>query len=175
MYSSPSLMGFRMADGIASVLRGGKLTCRLCSSVGPGPAVRGMRRNIRTFGGSNTSCLVTVNNNSSVSASGTVNVVVTGPRFRSMEDLRNATPAGGPYMPVVTIPAATNATTRMAVGCIVASMREGHGFMYISPRSVPVVTIVSPRVVSSVPGKLATSANVSTLARTVRKCAAGTT
>lgn len=175
MYSSPSLVGFKIAGGMASVLSRGKLTCRVCSSVGTGPAVRGMRRKMRTFGGTRTSCVITVNNNSSVSASGTVNVVVTGPRFRSMEDLRNITPAAGPYIPVVTIPAATKATTRIAVGCIVASIREGEGFIYISPRSVPIVTIISPSVVSSVPGKLATSANVSTLARTVRKCAAGTT
>lgn len=175
VYSSPSLLGFKIAGGIASILSGTKLSCRVCSSVGTGPAVRGYRRNIRTFGTSNTSCLVTVNNNSSVSASGTVNVIITGPRFSSVEDLRKITPAGGGTIPVFTIPAATNATTRIAVGCIVASTRGGEGVIYISIRSVPMITFISPSVVSDVPGKLATTANVSTLARTVRNCVAGNT
>lgn len=173
--SSPSLMGFKIAGGIASILRGTNVRCALCSSVGPGPAVRGIRRNIRIFGRDNTSYVITVNNNSSVSATGTINVVVGGPRFTSIHSLRKITPAGGGTIPVVTIPAATNATTRMAVGCMVASIRGGEGVIYISIRSVPMITIISPSVVSAVPGKLATTANVSTLARTVRNCVAGNT
>lgn len=141
----------------------------------PGPAVAIIGRKLNMFRGDNTSCLVTVNNNSPRSAYGTVNVVDGGPRFTSIHDLRKLSPAGGPDMPVLTVPAATNATTRIAVGCIVASRRGQHGFIYISPRSVPRITFVSTSVVSNVPPTLGTTANISTLARTVRKCVAHNT
>ncbi len=170
--ASPSLIGFNITRGIASILSGANVRCNVCSSVGTGPAVRGMRGNMGTFGRVNTSYVITVNNNSTVSATGTVNVVVAGPRCTSIHSLRNITPAGGGYIPAVTITAATNATTRIAVGCMVASIRGGHGFIYISAGSVPVITVISPSVVTSVPTNLATSANVSTLARTVRNCVA---
>lgn len=173
--ASGSLVGFNITSGILGILRGTNVPCRVFDRVGPGPAMDGMGTKIRTFTGSKTSFVLTVNNNSSVSASGTVNVVAGGPSFDSIISLRNITPAEGGSIPVVTLPAATNATTRIAVGCIVASRRGRGGVIYMSPGSVPTVTVISTRLVCALPGKLATSANLSTLARTVRKLVAGNT
>lgn len=166
--ASGSLVGFKITTRIVGIFRTGGVPCRLCDSIGMGPAVTGMRGNIGTCGTSKTSFVMTLNNNSSVSATGNVNVIIGGPRFTSMGSLRNITSAGRGTIPAFTLPAATKATTRMAVGCIVVSRRTGGGVMYISPGSVPTITVISPRLVCSVPGKLATTAKVSTLARTVR-------
>ncbi len=173
--ASGNLVRCNMTGVIDSILSRTNVPCRVCDRIGPGPAIAGMRVNMRTFGRSNTSYLMTVNNNSTVSATGNVNVVVAGPRFTSIISLRKITPAGRGDMPVVTLPAATNATTRAAVGCIVVSRRGRGGVMYISPGSVPYYSVMSTRLVCSLPGNAATTANLSTLARTVRNCVAGTT
>lgn len=173
--ASESLVHFGITSGIVRIFRGGDVPCRLFDSIGTGPAVAGMRGNITTFGTSNTSFVITLNNNSSVSATGNVNVIIGGPSFTSIGSLRNITSAHRGTIPAFTLPAATKATTRIAVGCIVVSRRIGGGVIYMSPGSVPTMTVISPRLVCSVPGKLATTANVSTLARTVRDCVAPNT
>lgn len=173
--ASGRLVHFNITRGILSMLRRTNIPCRLFDRVGPGPAMDGIGTNMGTFDRSNTSFVLTVNKNSSVSATGTVNVVAGGPSFDSMISLRNITSARHGSIPVVTLPAATKATTRIAVGCIVASRRGRGGVIYISPGSVPTVTVISTRLVCALPGDLATTANVSTLARTVRNLVAGNT
>lgn len=164
-----------MTSGMLGILRTTGVPCRVFDRVGPGPAISGIGTNIRTFTSSNTSFVLTVNNKSSVSATGTVNVVAGGPRFDSIISLRKITSAGGGSIPVVTLPAATKATTRIAVGCIVASRGGRGGVIYMSPGSVPSVTVISTRLVCALPGDLATTAKLSTLARTVRNLVAGKT
>lgn len=173
--ASGNLVGFNITGVMLSMLSRTGVTCRMFSSMGPGPAISGIATNVRTYGGTRTSFVVTVNNNDSVSATGNVNIIIAGPRFTSVISLRKITPAGGGYLPVMTLPAATNATTRAAVGCIVVSRGHRRGVMYISPGSVPTMTVMSTRLVCSLPGNLATTANVSTVARTVRNLVAGTT
>lgn len=170
--ASGSLVGFNMTTRVVGMFSSGGVPCRLCDSMGTGPAVTGMRGNITTCGTSNTSFVITLNNNSSVSATGNVNVMIGGPSFTSIGSLRKITSAGRGTIPAFTLPAATKATTRIAVGCIVVSRSTHGGVIYMSPGSVPTITVISPRLVCSVPGKLATTANVSTLARTVRDCVA---
>lgn len=69
-----------------------------------------------------------------------------------------------------TVPSASNATARIATFSIVASCTGNVGCPLTSFGVAPSITVISPTLTRAVPTGLATRANVSTVARTVRTC-----
>lgn len=145
------------------------IRCIICSNIRPGPAVPGVRTTHRVCLGGNYRNFVTFNNNSSVSYTGITTTEIIGPG-RAIHRVENCLGILGGLPPFFTIPAATKANSRAAITTIMASPRARRGGTVGSVYLHPGFTILSPRLAMNLPPRVASAANVSTLARTIRTC-----
>lgn len=166
--SNPALGELNMIKRYRRVLARTNVTIDAFYSARKGPSIRAIRHTTRTFQRDKTSFVITLNNNSPVSITGTMNII-TGCN-NDVARCRNTSGIPKRVVPLVTVPAATKANSRIATFSIVASRGQGCGLAMFSCGLVPTCTLLSPLLLVSTPTSITTTYKVSTLVRTRRSC-----
>lgn len=153
---------------LATLLSRGNVSYIVFSNVANRPASAVVRGNIRVLGSSNYSFVVNVNKNDPLSSTGTVTTVTIG-----RNDVTSCGKGGvaNRVLPLTTVPAATKANDRTAGFAMVASSRGKVGVLLGNSILIPGLTVISDDFAINTPGSIASTANLSTLARTIRTCA----
>lgn len=150
-------MGDKVVSVVAGPLRTNKGRFSVFYSIIPSTPIKGVTRKIGGFLRCRPRTVITMNNNSTVSSSGTVHRFTLGV-------------GGCKGIKLITVPAADNANSRIASFTIMGSARTRIGCPLVSRDLATSRTVLSTRLMHDIPPTVATSANVSILARTVRSC-----
>lgn len=173
LVSKPALQGVKIISGTTSCLGSTKVRISVFASIRTGPSIAAMRGTARTCGRSNTSFVMTLNKKSPVSITGTIKIATGCNKDVARCRKTRGIPKG--VIPLVTVPAATKANSRIATFSIVASRDESCGLAMFDCRLLPTCTVLSPRLLASTPTSITTTYKVSTFVRTRRTCISATT
>lgn len=142
---------------VATPLGDTKVRCSVFRSMIPSTPVSGVTRNMGGFLRCRPRTMVTMNNNSTVSSSGTVERFTLGV-------------GGCKGMNLVTVPAADKAKSRIASFTMMGSAATRVGCPLVTSDLATSRTVLSTRLMGDIPPTVATSAKVSMFARTLRSC-----
>ena len=164
--SDPDLIKFGVTKKVTDILDKNGLAYEIYSDIKANPTIQNVQHGVEAFKKAGADYLIAIGGGSSMDTSKAIGIIIANPEFEDVRSLEGVAPTKKPCVPIIAVP--TTAGTAAEVTIIMFHRcGEKRKFVCVDPHDMPVIAIVDPDMMSSMPKGLTASTGMDALTHAI--------
>ena len=163
--SDPDLIKFGVTAKVTDILDKNGLEYEIYSEIKPNPTIDNVKHGVETFKKSGADYLIAIGGGSSMDTSKAIGIIIANPEFEDVRSLEGVAPTKKPCVPIIAVP--TTAGTAAEVTIVITDVERKRKFVCVDPHDMPIIAIVDPDMMSSMPKGLTASTGMDALTHAI--------
>ena len=173
--SDPDLIKFGVTKKVTDVLDNAGFAYEIYSNIKPNPTIENVQTGVKAFKESGADYIIAIGGGSSMDTSKAIGIIINNPEFEDVRSLEGVAPTKKPCVPIIAVPTTAGTAAEVTINYVITDVEKKRKFVCVDTHDIPVVAIVDPDMMSSMPKGLTASTGMDALTHAIEgyitKCA----
>lgn len=165
--SDPDLIKFGVTKKVTDVLDNAGFAYEIYSNIKPNPTIENVQTGVKAFKESGADYIIAIGGGSSMDTSKAIGIIINNPEFEDVRSLEGVAPTKKPCVPIIAIPTTAGTAAEVTINYVITDVEKKRKFVCVDTHDIPVVAIVDPDMMSSMPKGLTASTGMDALTHAI--------
>ncbi|MBS6646533.1 MAG: lactaldehyde reductase [Clostridiaceae bacterium] len=165
--SDPDLIKFNVTSKVTEVLDKAGYEYEIYSNIKPNPTIENVQTGVAAFKASGADYIIAIGGGSSMDTAKAVGIIIANPEFEDVRSLEGVAPTKNPCVPIIAVPTTAGTAAEVTINYVITDVEKKRKFVCVDTHDIPVVAIVDPDMMSSMPKGLTASTGMDALTHAI--------
>ena len=165
--SDPDLVKFGVTAKVTSLLDEAKIPYDFYSDIKPNPTIQNVQHGVKAFKESGADAIVAIGGGSSMDTSKAIGIIIANPEFEDVRSLEGVAPTKNPCVPIIAVPTTAGTAAEVTINYVITDVEKERKFVCVDPHDMPIVAVVDPDMMSSMPKGLTAATGMDALTHAI--------
>lgn len=165
--TDPVLLTTGTVDTVAAQITEAGAEYEVFSDVVPNPPVENVLAGVEVCKKSGADVLIGLGGGSPQDTAKAIGIIVENPEFSDVLSLEGLSPTTRPAMPIIGIPTTAGTASETTINYVITDKAKNRKFVCVDPHDIPVIAIVDPDLMDSMPRSLRVSTGLDALTHAI--------
>ena len=165
--SDPDLIRFGVTAKVTSLLDAASFPYEISSEIKPNPTIQNVLDGVEAFKKSGADSIIAIGGGSSMDTAKAIGIIITNPEFADVRSLEGVAPTKHPCVPTIAIPTTAGTAAEVTINYVITDVEKNRKFVCVDPHDIPVVAIIDPDMMSSMPKGLTAATGMDALTHAI--------
>ncbi len=165
--SDPDLVRFGITAKVTDLLDKAGVPYTVYSDIKPNPTIENVQNGVASFKASGADCIVAIGGGSSIDTSKAIGIIIANPEFEDVRSLEGVAPTKNPCVPIIAVPTTAGTAAEVTINYVITDVEKKRKFVCVDTHDIPVVAVVDPDMMSSMPKGLTAATGMDALTHAI--------
>ena len=165
--SDPDLVKFGVTQKVLNVLDQNDLEYILYSNIKPNPTIENVQTGVEAFKKSNADYIIAIGGGSSMDTAKAVGIIIANPEHEDVRSLEGAVNTPNKSIPIIAVPTTAGTAAEVTINYVITDVEKSRKFVCVDPHDIPVIAIIDPDMMSSMPKGLTAATGMDALTHAI--------
>ncbi len=165
--SDPDLIKFNVTKKVTDVLDKNGLAYEIYSNIKPNPTIENVQTGVEAFKKSGADYIIAIGGGSSMDTAKAIGIIIRNPEFEDVRSLEGVAPTKNPCVPIIAVPTTAGTAAEVTINYVITDVEKKRKFVCVDTHDIPVVAVVDPDMMSSMPKGLTASTGMDALTHAI--------
>lgn len=165
--SDPDLIKFGVTSKVTAVLDQAGLSYEIYSNIKPNPTIENVQTGVAAFHASGADYIIAIGGGSSMDTAKAIGIIVTNPEFADVRSLKGVAPTKNKCVPTIAVPTTAGTAAEVTINYVITDVEKNRKFVCVDTHDIPVVAVIDPDMMSSMPKGLTASTGMDALTHAI--------
>ncbi len=165
--SDPDLIKFKVASKVTDILDREHLAYQIYSDIKANPTIQNVQHGVQAFKDSGADYIIAIGGGSSMDTAKAIGVIIANPEFEDVRSLEGVAPTKNPCVPIIAVPTTAGTAAEVTINYVITDVEKKRKFVCVDPHDMPIIAIVDPDMMSSMPKGLTASTGMDALTHAI--------
>ena len=165
--SDPDLVKFGVTGKVIKVLEDNNLEYELYSNIKPNPTIENVQTGVEAFKNSKADYLIAIGGGSSMDTAKAIGIIINNPEFADVRSLEGVAPTKNKCVPIIAVPTTAGTAAEVTINYVITDVEKNRKFVCVDTHDIPVVAIIDPDMMSSMPKGLTAATGMDALTHAI--------
>ncbi len=165
--SDPDLLKFGVTKKVTDVLEAAGIAYDIYSDIKPNPTIQNVQDGVEALKKSQADCIIAIGGGSSMDTAKAMGIIATNPEFADVRSLEGVAPTKNPCLPIIAVPTTAGTAAEVTINYVITDVEKNRKFVCVDPHDIPVVAVVDPDMMASMPKGLTAATGMDALTHAI--------
>ncbi len=165
--SDPDLLKFGVTKKVTDVLDNAGIAYEIYSNIKPNPTIENVQTGVAAFEKSGADHLIAIGGGSSMDTAKAIGIIAANPEFADVRSLEGVADTKHPSKPIIAVPTTAGTAAEVTINYVITDAEKNRKMVCVDPHDIPVVAIVDPDMMSSMPKGLTAATGMDALTHAI--------
>ena len=165
--SDPDLIKFGVTGKVTAVLEEAGIPYEMYSDIKANPTIENVQHGVEALKASGADYIVAIGGGSSMDTAKAIGIIVANPEFADVRSLEGTAATKKPCVPIIAVPTTAGTAAEVTINYVITDVERKRKFVCVDPHDMPVVAVVDPEMMASMPAKLTASTGMDALTHAI--------
>lgn len=165
--SDPDLVKFGVTKKVTDLLDEAGIPYYLYSDIKANPTIENVQHGVNSFRESKADAIIAIGGGSSMDTAKAIGIIITNPEFEDVRSLEGVAPTKNPCVPIIAVPTTAGTAAEVTINYVITDVERKRKFVCVDPHDMPIIAVVDPDMMSSMPKGLTASTGMDALTHAI--------
>ena len=165
--SDPELIKLNVTTKITKILDNAGLDYEIYSNIKANPTIENVQTGVKKYKESKADYIIAIGGGSSMDTAKAVGIIVNNPEFDDVKSLEGTAPTKNKSVPIIAVPTTAGTAAEVTINYVITDVDNNRKFVCVDTNDIPVVAIVDPEMMSSMPKGLTAATGMDALTHAI--------
>ena len=165
--TDPDLLKFGVTKKVTDVLDAAGLAYQVYSEIKPNPTSENVKDGVEAAKAAQADYIIAIGGGSSMDTAKAIGIIVTNPEFADVRSLEGTADTKNPCLPIIAVPTTAGTAAEVTINYVITDVEKNRKFVCVDPHDIPVVAIVDPDMMASMPKGLTAATGMDALTHAI--------
>ena len=165
--SDPDLIKFNVTKKVLDVLDEAGLAYEVYSDIKANPTIENVQHGVAAFKASGADYIIAIGGGSSMDTAKAIGIIITNPEFEDVRSLEGTAPTKNACTPIIAVPTTAGTAAEVTINYVITDVQKKRKFVCVDPHDMPIVAVVDPDMMSTMPKGLTASTGMDALTHAI--------
>ena len=165
--SDPDLIKFCVTKKVTDVLDNADIDYEIYSEIKPNPTIENVQTGVAAFKASGADCIIAIGGGSSMDTAKAIGIIIKNPDFADVRSLEGVAPTTNKCVPIIAVPTTAGTAAEVTINYVITDTQKNRKMVCVDPKDIPVVAVVDPDMMSSMPKGLTAATGMDALTHAI--------
>ena len=165
--SDPDLIKFGVTKKVTDVLDNADIDYEIYSEIKPNPTIENVQTGVAAFKASGADCIIAIGGGSSMDTAKAIGIIIKNPDFADVRSLEGVAPTTNKCVPIIAVPTTAGTAAEVTINYVITDTQKKRKMVCVDPKDIPVVAVVDPDMMSSMPKGLTAATGMDALTHAI--------
>ena len=163
--SDPDLIRFNVTARVTDLLDKEGLAYEIYSDIKANPTIQNVQSGVAAFKASD--YIIAIGGGSSMDTAKAIGIIIANPEFEDVRSLEGVAPTKKPCVPIIAVPTTAGTAAEVTINYVITDIEKKRKFVCVDPHDMPIIAVVDPDMMSSMPKGLTASTGMDALTHAI--------
>ena len=163
----PDLIKFGVTKKVTDVLDNAEIDYEIYSEIKPNPTIKNVQTGVKAFKNSGADCIIAIGGGSSMDTAKAIGIIIKNPDFADVRSLEGVAPTTNKCVPIIAVPTTAGTAAEVTINYVITDTEKNRKMVCVDPKDIPVVAVVDPDMMSSMPKGLTAATGMDALTHAI--------
>ena len=148
------LVKFKVVEKVTTLLDNAKLKYTIFDDVKANPSVDVVKQGLKAFKKAKADYLIAIGGGSPQDTAKAIGIIINNPEFEDVTSLEGLAPTKNKAVPMIAVATTAGTAAETTINYVITDEKNRRKFVCVDPHDIPVVAVVDPDMMSSMPKSL---------------------
>ena len=165
--TDPDLIKFGVAAKVTDILDTAGIEYGIYSDIKANPTIENVQNGVEAFKAMGADCIVAIGGGSAMDTAKAIGIIITNPEFADVRSLEGVAPTKKPCVPIIAVPTTAGTAAEVTINYVITDVEKKRKFVCVDAHDIPVVAIVDPDMMSTMPASLTAATGMDALTHAI--------
>ena len=165
--SDPDLIKFGVTKKVTDLLDAANFAYAVYSEIKPNPTIQNVQDGVAAFKAAEADCIVTIGGGSSMDTAKAIGIIINNPEFADVRSLEGVAPTKKHAVFTIAVPTTAGTAAEVTINYVITDVERKRKFVCVDPHDMPIIAVVDPDMMSSMPKGLTASTGMDALTHAI--------
>ena len=165
--TDPDLLKFGVTQKVTSLLDKARIEYQIYSQIKANPTIENVKDGVVACKNYGADAIVAIGGGSAMDTSKAIAIIVTNEEFADVRSLEGVAPTTKPCLPIIAVATTAGTAAEVTINYVITDVEKKRKFVCVDPHDMPVVAIVDPDMMASMPKGLTASTGMDALTHAI--------
>ena len=165
--TDPDLIKFGVAKKVTDVLDNAGIEYGIYSDIKANPTIENVQNGVAAFKAMEADCIVAIGGGSAMDTAKAIGIIITNPEYADVRSLEGVAPTKNKCVPTIAVPTTAGTAAEVTVNYVITDVEKKRKFVCVDTNDIPVVAVVDPDMMSSMPAGLTAATGMDALTHAI--------
>lgn len=165
--SDPDLIKFNVTIKVTNILEESNLEYEIYSNIKPNPTIENVQNGVNAYKKSNADYIIAIGGGSSIDTAKAIGIIINNPEFEDVRSLEGVAPTKNKCVPIIAVPTTAGTAAEVTINYVITDAEKNRKFVCVDTNDIPVVAIVDPDMMESMPKGLTAATGMDALTHAI--------
>ena len=165
--SDPDLIKFNVTTKVTELLDKEGLAYEIYSDIKANPTIENVQHGVQAYKKAGADYIIAIGGGSSMDTSKAIGIIVANPEFEDVRSLEGVAPTKNPCVPIIAVPTTAGTAAEVTINYVITDVERKRKFVCVDPHDMPIVAVVDPDMMASMPKGLTASTGMDALTHAI--------
>ena len=165
--TDPDLIKFGVAKKVTDVLDNAGIVYGIYSDIKANPTIENVQNGVAAFKAMEADCIVAIGGGSAMDTAKAIGIIITNPEYADVRSLEGVAPTKNKCVPTIAVPTTAGTAAEVTINYVITDVEKKRKFVCVDTNDIPVVAVVDPDMMSSMPAGLTAATGMDALTHAI--------
>ena len=165
--TDPDLLKFGVANKVTDLLDAEGLAYAIYSDIKANPTIENVQSGVAAFEKSEADYIIAIGGGSSIDTAKAIGIIAANPEYADVRSLEGVAPTKNPCVPIIAVPTTAGTAAEVTINYVITDVQKQRKFVCVDVHDIPVVAVVDPDMMSSMPKGLTAATGMDALTHAI--------
>ena len=163
----PNLRKRGTAAKITDLLDAEGIPYEIFSDIKANPTIENVQAGVEAFKAAAADCIIAIGGGSPMDTAKAIGIIITNPEYADVRSLEGVAPTKNACVPIIAIPTTAGTAAEVTINYVITDVEKKRKFVCVDPHDMPIVAIVDPDMMDSMPAALTAATGMDALTHAI--------
>ena len=165
--SDPDLIKFNVSTKVTDILAQANIPFVMFSQIKANPSIENVQAGVDAFKASGADIIIAIGGGSSMDTAKGVGIIAANPEHYDVVSLEGAVQTKNKSVPIIAVPTTAGTAAEVTINYVITDTKKNRKMVCVDPHDIPVVAVVDPDMMSSMPKGLTAATGMDALTHAI--------
>ena len=165
--SGPTLYKHGVTKKVTDVLEQAGRPYEVYTNIKENPTIENVQDGVKAYKASGADFIVALGGGSPMDTAKAIGIIINNPEFEDVRSLEGVAPTKKPSIPIIAVPTTAGTAAEVTINYVITDVEKKRKFVCVDTHDIPVIAVVDPDMMSSMPKGLTASTGMDALTHAI--------
>ena len=163
----PTLLKHGVIARVGDILEAAGLGYEIYSEIKPNPTIENVVDGVAAFKAAGADYIIAIGGGSPMDTAKAIGIIINNPEFADVRSLEGTADTKNPCVPIIAVPTTAGTAAEVTINYVITDVERKRKFVCVDPHDMPIVAVVDPEMMDSMPVGLTASTGMDALTHAI--------
>ncbi|RHW04348.1 lactaldehyde reductase [Clostridiaceae bacterium OF09-1] len=165
--SGPTIFKHGVTKKVTDVLDQAGCSYEVYTNIKENPTIENVQNGVEEYKKSGADFIIAIGGGSPMDTAKAIGIIINNPEFADVRSLEGVAPTKNPCVPIIAVPTTAGTAAEVTINYVITDVEKKRKFVCVDTHDIPVVAVVDPDMMSSMPKGLTAATGMDALTHAI--------